>query len=128
MAIQSMDSYIAQIIEPLTTSECVGICIESRSFLPFAPETSYALGVGCEMLESMLRTTRSTSASPTDAPLSCRPRAGSSRPNHHIEATLLLVWYILDLRFHAILLESEHRVLVLGTSEVGALGEALLVI
>ena len=58
-------------------------------------------------------------------PLSRRPRVGASRPNRELEATRLLVWYVPDLRLNAILLESEHCVLLLGPSEVGAPREAL---
>ena len=33
-----MNSNLAQIMQPLIISNCIGICIEARSLIPFAPE------------------------------------------------------------------------------------------
>ena len=75
----------------------------------------------------MPRTTRSTPAPPADATAAIASGPGRGLPAEQLEATRVLVWYILDLRLHAILLESEHCVLLLGASEVGALEKALRV-
>ena len=51
MAIQSMDSNLTLIMEPVLTSKCLGFCIEARSLRPFAPETS-----GVELFGPFLET------------------------------------------------------------------------
>ena len=51
MAIQSTGSNLARTMEPSMISKSVGICIETRSILPFAPETS-----GVELVAPFLDT------------------------------------------------------------------------